>query len=59
MTSRDFSQEAHYLDSIQVVGLFGKIGVGAIEDVLGAPVPERAYHGLHYNDTRDSHQTYS
>lgn len=27
-------------------------GVGAIEDVFGAPVPEGAYHGSHYNGPR-------
>lgn len=31
--------------------------VDAIEDVFCPPSPERAYHGLYYNDTRDSDQS--
>jgi hypothetical protein len=30
--------------------------VGAVKNILDASIPEGAYHGLHYNDTRDSHQ---
>lgn len=33
--------------------------VNAVKDVLGASATERAYHGLYYNDIRDTSQSLS
>jgi hypothetical protein len=44
------------LPQIPGTGSSGSGSVGAIKDVLAAPIPERANHGLYYNDLRESHQ---